>query len=150
MVIEKIGIILGPGDYNISCNISDNGGVSYYNTNYLSGFNTWDVRQISPPGFVNVSANYGFLMGLVGTTPVVPYGFASGSYYIYNVNNSSGPVSMSGFGVDYNYGGRFTRGWQASGVYTGPLAGPVNALSFTAVGGPSVVTSVISLYGLTS
>ena len=132
VVIEKIGIILGPGDYNISCNISDNGGVSYYNTNYLSGFNTWDVRQISPPGFVNVSANYGFLMGLVGTTPVVPYGFASGSYYI------------------YNYGGRFTRGWQASGVYTGPLAGPVNALSFTAVGGPSVVTSVISLYGLTS
>lgn len=149
IVIEKISYgAMGP--YNILCQISDNGGISYYNSNYLSGLNRWDVRQIAPPGLVNRNTTDAFMCGYINNATVVGH-FGSGSYYLYDVNTTNPNKLMVGGGISHDNGARFTVGFQASGVYNGPLVGRINALRFSLSGTPILFyNAVISIYGLTS
>lgn len=149
LVVHRAAIATSPspgGKVTLLVQLSDNGGASYYNTNYTSGANFNYTYSLNTP--YNVTSTNAFVINqfyVIGT-----YSYCSGVTYLYNVNNAASNVLMNTTGISTSFAS-YIRYVSASGVYTGPRTGPINAINVTVVG--TVTTplppSTISLYGLT-
>lgn len=150
IVIHRAAIATSPVSHiPLWLQISDNGGASYYTTNYVSGATFTSVNNAAPDvPFISTSTN-AFVMNEFYRINV--YAYASGVVYLYNVNSTTSPILMNGTGISSTAGALRQRYVTACGAYNGPLNGPVNALRITA-NGPITTPlppSTISLYGLT-
>ena len=150
-IVMKMGIVPGtatlPTTIPVLVQISDNGGSSYYTSNYTSGLTYRDVRSINAP--VNITSTAAYIINayadITGT-----YCYCSCVAYLYNMTNTNPNKMMSSMGTVYSSSANYTNTMIASGVYTGPLVGPVNALSVSSPTTPfSTYPGFITLYGLT-
>lgn len=127
--------------------LSDDGGSSYYTTNYISGATFRPTYYIVTPPEVYTTTN-GFVINLIRS--IQTYAYCSGVTYLYNVNDPISNVLMNTTGMSTSFS-NYINTTNASGIYNGPRTGPINAIRITAVGTVTAVNppSTISLYGLT-
>lgn len=129
IVVNKVSFDqVGPAPQFLRLNISDDNGATYYTSNYLSGTFSYNAR-FSPAGIINNTITNGFILGCVPSLPSpLFYHYYSCTMYLYDVNNSNSIKMANVQGSTSCYGSNFCYPFWGNGAYTGPLAGPINAL----------------------
>ena len=130
------GVVPATNNQILEMQVSTNGGSSYINSGYTTGFNHFPYNSST---ITNAnSTTYVILSGSVANTANLG---ASGTLFCYNFKNGN-TQAYSGT-ANYNAAGTATIGF-IGGV--GPGTSPVNALQFLFASG-NISTGTISVYG---
>ena len=128
------------GTNNLEFQFSSNNGSSYLNSNYIGGFNYWDVNSNA---WSNANATTFAYVG-----PSIPSGTPgiSGSIYFYNLTNSAYPTWTGN--LAQHGGGASGRVVMIGGYYSS--ATTMNALQFFFNNSDTIASGTFSLYGFIS
>jgi hypothetical protein len=120
-------ITVSPGSIvQVPITLSDNGGSSFYTSNYIAGVVAPTYRNTFPLTSTSTSALLGGIFFGGGSTNQ-----AYLSFFVFITGIDASTVMSSGTGVTFTYGGFTPYFMRISGAYYGSLSGPVNAIRCT-------------------
>jgi len=105
--------------------LSDNGGSSFYTSNYIAGIVAPTYKNTFPLASTSTTALLGGILFGGGSNNQAYLSFL---LYIYGIDGTSGTIMSSGTGTTFTFGGLTPYFMRVSGVYYGGTTGPINAI----------------------